>query len=133
MNLTVWKDTGTTSYPICNNVANGSVGVITCNTSGQTGNLRGQVYRQASPSVLLVQKLFSANYLPFTSSWGLFFSFLIAIPIIFLFAMVSPNAVLLGGIISLIPAFYFGSINLSILGGFIIIAGLVGHLLKHVR
>jgi hypothetical protein len=39
---------------------------------------------------------------------------------------------LLGGVISLIPALYFGSVNMGIVGGLAILAGIVAHFLKRI-
>jgi hypothetical protein len=57
---------------------------------------------------------------------------LVALPIIFLFAFVSPVAAIVGGVISLIPALYFGSVNIGIVGGFAILGGIVAHFLKRI-
>jgi hypothetical protein len=46
--------------------------------------------------------------------------------------MVSPVAAILGGIISLIPALYSGSVNIGIVGGIAVLGGIVAHFLKRV-
>lgn len=132
MNLTVWKLTSTSDYVICSNQATGVSGVITCNTSMYTGTLKAEARREASPKVVLVQKIVTVGTNAFKSGFGLWLALLIAIPIIIMFAMVSPIAAIFGGIIALIPALYFGSINISIFGGLIVLGGIVAHFLKRV-
>jgi hypothetical protein len=132
MNLTIWKDTGTTSFIACSNSVTGYSGAISCNTSGYTGTLRGEVSRAASPPVILVQKIVSIVTSAFKSPFGLWLSMLLALPVIFLLAMVSPVAAILGGIISLIPALYFGSVNIGIVGGIAVLGGIIAHFLKRV-
>jgi len=134
MNLTVYRVTSTTIYPVCSDIISGAVGALSCNTSEYTtGQLRAEVVREASPPVTIVQKvvhLFDSAFKG--SSFGLWLSLLIALPIIFLFSLISPVGALLGGIIALIPALYFGSINIGIVGGLAILAGIVAHFLKRV-
>ena len=120
MNLTIWKDTGTSSYSICSSIGTGSVGALSCSTN-ITGSLRGEVYRSASPPILIMQKLVDTDSSALTSILGLILSLLLAIPITFLFATYSPHIGIIGGIIALIPALMFKSINLTIFGGFIVI------------
>lgn len=134
MNLTVYRLTGTTEYAVCSQSISGAVGALTCNTSAYTtGILRGEVYRSASPPVEIVQKvvhLFTSAFKG--SSFGLWLSMLLALPVIFLLCLVSPIGALLGGIIALLPALYFGSINIGIVGGLAVLAGIVAHFLKRV-
>ena len=132
MNLTIWKDTGTTSYVICNNTVSGASGVLTCNTSAYTGKLRAEVRRAASPDVILVQKVAQIITSAFKSSWGLWLSLLIAIPIMFFTAMISPVAALIGAVVALIPALYLGSVNIVIVGSLAILAGIVAHFIRRV-
>jgi len=132
VNLTIYKDTGSTSYQICSSINNNFVGIVTCNTSGFTGTLRGVVTRAASPNVPLAQLIVNIFTSSFKSSWGLWLTLLVAIPIIMVGAMISPTAVIIFGVIALIPALTFGSINWGVLGGLIVLGGLVAHFLKRV-
>lgn len=132
MNMTVYKLTGTSVYPICSANVTGASGAMTCNTSIYTGNLKGVVERSASPPVPIVQKLVSIGSSAFQSKFGLFLSLLIAIPIIFIFAFMTPIGAVIGGVISLIPALYFGAISWVVVGGFAILAGITLHFLKRI-
>lgn len=132
MNLTVYKLTGTSIYPVCSSSVSSWSGAITCNTSIYTGTLKGEVKRSASPEVPIAQKVINVGTNAFKSKYGLFISFLIALPIMFLLIIVSPFVAILGGIISLIPAFYFGSINIGVFGGIIVLGGIVAHFIKRI-
>ncbi len=132
MNLTVWKDTGVSSYILCSNLITGISGAVSCNTSGETGSLRGVVLRSASPEIPFASKIVSITTSAFKSTFGLWLSLLLAIPLIFTFAFISPIVAVIGGVVALIPAFYFGSINLGILGGIAILGGIIIHFLKRV-
>ena len=132
MNLTIYKVTGTNVYPVCSNSVSGFTGAVTCNTSAYSGTLRGEVERYASPPIPIISKIISTGSTAFSSQWGLFLSLLIALPIIFIFAFVSPVAAIVGGVISLLPALYFGTITIAIIGGFAILGGIVLHFLKRV-
>ena len=57
---------------------------------------------------------------------------LIAVPVIFFFAMMSPLGALIGVVVALIPAFYFGSVSLVIVSGIALLAGLVAHFIGRV-
>lgn len=132
MNLTIYKVSGTRVYSICSDVVSGYSGAITCNTSLYSGRLRGVVVRSASPGIPIAQKIIDTATTAFSSTFGLFISLIIGIPIIFVFAMMSPIAAIVGGIIALIPAFYLGAINLAILGGIAVLGGIVMHFLKRI-
>lgn len=132
MNLTVFKDTGISSYAVCSNSVVGAVGAITCNTSLYTGTLRGEVYRSASPIVPIVQKIVNVGTSAFNSSYGLWITLLIAIPIVLIFAFMSPILAIIGGVVALIPAMFLGSINFAIVGGIAVLGGIVLHFLKRI-
>lgn len=127
MNLSVYKQSGLNTVSVCNSAITGSSGAVTCNTTGQTGVLRAIVMRSASPPVQIVEKVISLVSSPFKSSFGLFLSFIIGLPIIGAFALVSPVAVVIGGIIALIPALYLGTIAPAVFGAFAILAGIIIH------
>ena len=132
MNLTIYKMTGSGFNSVCSDIITGSSGAITCNTTGQTGTLKGEVVRTASPPVLIAQKTISVGTTTFNSSWGLWLSMLLVIPIIFVFAFMSPIGMVIGVIIALILALYFGSINVAILGGVAVLGGIVLHFIKRI-
>jgi hypothetical protein len=132
MNLTIYKVTGTSVYAICSDYSTDYAGVLTCNTSAYSGNLKGVVIRSASPGIPFVQKLIKTGSTAFQSSFGLWISLLIGIPIVFIFAIMSPVAAVIGGVVALIPALYLGAINWTILGGIAVLAGIVMHFLKRI-
>jgi len=132
MNLTIYKVTGTSVYPICSTFASSYTGVLTCDTSAYSGTFRAVVYRSASPAVPITQKVISTLTTAFSSSFGLWLSLIIGIPIASVFAFMSPVAAVIGGVIMLIPAFYLGAINLTILGGIAILGGITMHFLKRI-
>lgn len=132
INLTVYKLTSTNDLIVCSNSVTGSSGAVSCNTSLYTGTLKAEVTREASPGVVIVQKIIKTGSNAFKSPFGLWLSLLIGIPIIFIFAVVSPIAAIIGGVVALLPAFYFGSINLGVVGGIAILGGIVAHFLKRI-
>jgi hypothetical protein len=132
INLTIYKLTGTSILPICSNIATGSTGAVSCNTSGYTGTLKGVAVRTASPGVALAEKIITTTTTAFSSQFGLWLALLIAIPIVFIFSMMSPIAAVIGGVIAIIPAFYFGAISWAVIGGIIILGGITIHFLKRV-
>lgn len=132
VNLSVQKITGTSTYTVCSATTTGHVGAVTCNTSAYSGTLKGLVHRAASPEVPLAEKIISTATTAFRSAYGLWLSLLIALPIVFIFAAVSPIAAIIGGVVSLIPALYFGAITWTIVGGIAVLAGIVFHFLKRI-
>lgn len=133
MNLTIYKLTGTSIYPICSSLVTGYSGAVTCNTSGYTGTLQGVAVRTASPPVPIAQKIVTIGTNAFSSTYGLWISLLIGLPIVMIFAFMSPLGAVIGGVLALIPAYYFGAITLAIIGGVAILAGIVLHFLKRIK
>lgn len=131
MNLSIYQQTNYGDTLICNSVISGYVGAVNCNTSGYVGNFIGKVTRLPG-NYNIAQLLSDITSTPFKSEFGLWLTLVIAIPIILLFAMVSPIALLVGAVISLIPALYFGSLNWLIVGGIAILAFIVSHFIKRV-
>lgn len=130
MNLTVYRQTGTSIYPICSSLVTGYSGAMNCNSSAYTGTLKGVVVRSASPGIPLAEKIVTITTSAFSSTFGLWLSMLIAIPIIFIFAFMTPIGAVIGGVVALIPALYFGAINWAVLGGITVLAGIVLHFLR---
>jgi len=133
MNLTVYRETGTSVYEVCSSTSSGYVGAVTCNTSAYTGRLHAVVKRSASPAVPIAELIKEIFTSPWTSTWGLWLSLIIIIPIVFVFAMISPVAGIIGGVASLIPAWYFGSITFTIIAVFTVLGGIVLHFAKRVN
>jgi len=132
INLTVYKVTGTSVYPVCTDAISAYSGAVTCNTSAYSGTLKGVVLRSASPPVTLAEKIIETTTSAFRSSFGLWISLLIALPIVFIFAFMSPIGAVVGGVIALIPSLYFGAIGWVIMGGIAVLAGIVMHFLKRI-
>ena len=132
MNLTIYKVTGTSVYSICSDSITGYVGALSCNTSIFSGTLKGVVVRSASPGIPIAQKIINVGSSAFSSSYGLWISLIIGIPIVFIFALISPIAAVIGGVIMLIPAYFFGAIGIAIVGGVAVLGGIVMHFLKRI-
>lgn len=132
MNLTVYRITGTSTFPVCSSSSTAFTGVLSCNTSIYTGTLKAVVERVASPPIPIASKIIDVVNSAFTSSYGLWISLLIAIPIALIFAFISPVGAVVGGVIALIPAFYLGSVNTAIIGGIAVLGGIVVHFMKRV-
>ena len=128
MNLTIYKDAGDSSNIVCNAFTSGFVGAMTCNTSLYSGTLRGEVTRGTNPDVLITQLIIETARTVFSSStWVLWLAALAAIPIIMLFAIVSPYAALIGGVIALLPGLIFKIIPAAVLGATIILFAIIAH------
>jgi hypothetical protein len=127
MNMTVYKMTGTSTISVCNSAVTGTSGAITCNTSGQTGQLKAIVMRSASPPVPIASKVVNIVTSAFKSTYGLWLTFLLGLPIVFIMALISPLGAIIGSILLLVPAFYLGTINLAILAGIGVLGGIVAH------
>jgi hypothetical protein len=132
MNITAYKSNGITDYSICSNIITGYSGAITCNASGYTGIITAKITRVASPPVTIITKIVQIFNTAWKSSWGLWLSMLIAIPIIAIFSMISPIAMIIAGIVSLIPALYFGAVNWMIIAGLAVAGGIVIHFMKKI-
>lgn len=132
MNLTINYLAGNNEYAVCSSIVSASTGAITCDTSAYHGTLKAIVSRSASPPVIVTTQTENTEDSEFASSFGLFLTYLIAIPVILVFAIISPVGVVIGGVIAFIPAFYLGSINLAIFGGIAVLGGLVLHFMKRV-
>lgn len=134
INLSVYRDTGTNSFLICSSNYLGFVGALSCNTSAfLSGIQRAVVVRSTSTSqTTLAQKIVTIGTQTFKTGFSLWLIFLIAIPIILFFSFVSPVGAIIGGVIALIPAFYFGILSLTVIGGVAILGAIVAHFLKRI-
>ena len=133
MNLTIYRETDTSTYAVCSDTSTNYAGALTCNTSTYTtGKLKAVVRREASPAVTLLTRIVTLGSTAFKSGWGLFLSLLVAIPLAFTFALISPIFALAGVVIALIPALYFGSINSIIFTSVVVLAIIVAHFLKRI-
>jgi hypothetical protein len=129
MRFKVTRERGDSSTTICDTTGAGTTGVLTCDSTGYTGTLKGTAYRTASPETPIAQKIIDTLSTPFRSSSGLFISFIVLVLMAFV-GIFSPIAVMVLGLIGLVVALKLGVITLAIfipLGGII---GLVIHFLK---
>lgn len=132
MNMSIYRITGTSTAIICSSSSTAFTGVLSCNTSLYTGTLKGVVERVASPPIPIASKIINAVNTAFKSAYGLWILLLIALPIVLIFAFYSPVAAVIGGVISLIPGLYLGSINVAIIGAIAILGGIVIHFMKRI-
>jgi len=135
MNLTVYKKNNLDWVAVCSDSSSNFIGVLVCNTSAYTsGEFKANVFRQASPLQLVTQKFWNLFGTAFRTKTVLWIVTLISLPLIFVFAMVSPIFAVIGTIISLIPLYYFNIIDTTIFGGLLVIGVIIiivtGRLLK---
>lgn len=136
MNMTIYRDTPTSSYVICSSYSTAYTGVITCNTSAYltlNGKQRAVIIRTASPPVTIAYKIYEGLTTVFKSSYALWLSLLLAIPIVITLATVSPTGAIIGGVLAFLPALYFGSVNLTIVGALAVLGGIVMHFAKRIQ
>lgn len=129
MNMSVYRDTGTSSVEICSTGASGFTGVLSCNVSQYSGTLRATVYRSASPSQVFLEKIVQTTTTIFQNRIGLFLGFLAFIVLVF-FGHANPTLTIVFGILGLIPSVILGSISLTVFIGFGILGGLIIHFMK---
>ena len=132
MNLTIYKNTGDSSRIICSGIANGATGAITCNTSGFEGTLTGIAYRSASPQIPVSALTISTINSAFKNEFGLWLMYILATAILLAFCLISPIMAIIGGIICLLPAYYFGAVPLEVIGILAIMAGIILHFTKRI-
>lgn len=130
MNISLIDSENLNKYVICSSTTTGYVGAITCNTTGYSGNLEGNIYREASAGRTLASKIVLVGESIFTNKFILWMTTLIAIPLMLFLAMTSPISAIIGGVIALIPALYFGAINIVIIGGLALIGGIIFYVLS---
>lgn len=128
MNLTVFKDRGVDSIVVCSSQSLGYTGVITCSAGSETGLLRAEVYRSASPQEAILSMYQDVrDYLSTRASGdiGLFLTFIIAGFLAGIGSFISPVIGIILAIIGLVPALAFGSIKLGFFIAFAVLGGLV--------
>jgi hypothetical protein len=130
MNITYLDNNNLNKYVICSSSVSGYVGAMTCNTTGYSGTLIGEVYREASAGRTFAQKIVNIGEDLFENKFILWLSLIIGIPLMLFLAMISPISAIIGGVIALIPALYLGAINMAIVGGVAIIGGIIYYVLS---
>ena len=129
MNLIVTRERGDSSFTICDVSADGFTGILTCDSTGYTGTLVATAYRTASPATPIFQKIVNTLSSPFSSTVGLFFSFIL-VALLMLIGVYSPVASVILGILALLPALYMGVITLAIFIAIAVLGGIVIHFMK---
>jgi len=132
MQLNVYKMFGVEDTLICATNSTAYTGVLTCNVSTYTGQLKATAFRSASPSQIIAIAWHDMTSTPFKSGLGLFLTFLIALTL-FLMGMAMPVASIILGILALIMGIIIGSITLSIVIALSVIAGIVIHFMRKSR
>lgn len=133
MNLTVYKQGTISSEIVCSTTSIGYTGTMICDVTGQTGTLKAEVYRTASPSVLLAQLIaeIRTSFADVTGggTMGLFIGAIVLIFFVMV-GIISPVLVIILGIVSLIPLYFLGSINWMILTGIAVMGGIILHFMR---
>lgn len=136
MNLTIWQD-----YPdrdsiiLCSTTSTDFTGVLVCDVSAYTGQLRAEVWREASPRVLIAQLLKSIRSSLIDTDSGKTMSLLIGLIMVISFALmgvVSPVLVIILGVVGLIPLIIFGVLDKATFLIIGCIAGIVLHFLRRI-
>lgn len=134
MNLTVWKD-----YPdknseiICTNSATGFTGILVCDVSDYSGQLRAEVWRYASPKILIAQLFASIKSALIDTANGKFIGLFIGLILVISMALmgtVSPPLAIILSVVALIPLVFLGVIDKAI---FLIIGAIAGIILHFLR
>lgn len=129
MRFLVKRERGDSAFTICDDSASGFTGVLTCDSSGYTGTLRGLAYRTASPELPIAQKIINTGATIFAGSIGLLLSLIIFLVLAFIGAF-SPAVAIILGVAGLFPAYLFGSISLTIFIAIGVLGGIVIHFMK---
>lgn len=132
MNLTVYKLGALSNTIICSTSSTSYTGVMLCNVSAYTGQLKAKVTRTSSPELTLSTLIVNIRSTIIDSGGGMFGLFVGAILVIF-FALIgafNPILSVIFGIIALIPLFLMGNITWEILMAIGVIGGVVIHFLR---
>jgi hypothetical protein len=136
MNLTVWQDKGNAdSEIICSTTSNSFTGILVCDVSSYTGQLRAEVYRSASPKILIAQKLVDIRNSLMDVEGGktmvLFIGLILTITMA-LMGVVSPPLVVILSVIALIPLMFLGLFSVALLVLIGAIGGIILHMLRRI-
>ncbi len=130
MRFLVTRESGTNSLIICNDTNAGFTGVMSCNTSEYTGLKKAVAYRSASPPVIIVQKVVSEINTTFNSGFGLFIAVILWLAIVLSGFGNNPIWIIVLGVVGLIPALFFGTINIAIFTGIAVLGAIIIHFIK---
>ena len=135
INLTVWADTFSTSTLVCSETSTSFTGVLACNVSGESGILRAEAWRSASPPNLLAQNIQTLKTYFTSTSEGKSLGLILGAILVVFFAFMgifSPVTMIILSVVALIPLVFLGNITYLIFGGFVIIAFICLHFLKRI-
>jgi hypothetical protein len=131
MNLTVYQDyANAESQIVCSQSSSSFTGVLVCDVSAYTGQLRAEVYRQASPPILIAQLLADLRSTFIDLEGGKTISLFIGLILVVTMALmgvVSPPLVVILSVIAIIPLMFLGAISISVF----IIIGTIGGIILH--
>jgi hypothetical protein len=130
MRLLVEKERGDYFTTICDTSSSGYTGIINCNVSGQTGTIRAQAFRTASPEVPIAEKIISIVNNLFKSTTGLF---IVAIAFIFFtfVGIFSPIAAIVFGVVGLLIGVAFGVFHYGLVIAIGVLGGIIIHFMRN--
>lgn len=129
--MKVYLEGSTNSPLICTDIATGYTGVVSCNISGYDGTVRAEVYRTASPSLLLANMLRQLSSTVFRSDIGLIIGLIFSL-VLALIGISNPALTVIMAVIGLIPAVIFGSLGLGVVISLGALGGIIIHFMKRV-
>ena len=130
--LNIYELTSIGERLICTTSSTSFTGVLTCDVSGETGQLKAIVERSASPPIIIstLHVDLSPNLIDSGGGeMGLFLSFILII-FVALASLINPVVGVIGAVVALIPALIFGSITVTILIPVITMMFIVIHFMK---
>jgi len=128
MRLYVVKETGYQSITICNETAEGYVGVLTCNIENNTGIIRARAFKDLNPEIIFAE-IVKEIRTSIESNIGLFAGFVLSLAAA-LIGLFSPIASIIMLFVGLIPSVIFGTITLEMFFGIGALGGIIIHFIK---
>jgi len=136
MNLTVWQDfADKPSTIICSTTSSSFTGILVCDVSAYTGQIRAEVWRTGSPAILIAQLLEDVRTTLIDIAGGktivLFIGLILTITMA-LMGVVSPPLVIILSVIALIPLMFLGLFSVALLVLIGAIGGIILHMLRRI-
>jgi hypothetical protein len=135
INLTVYKETGTSSELVCSSTSTGYTGIVICDVSAYSGNLRATATRTASPETYL-KELSVWIRDTFITAGGGTLGLLLGAILLIVFAFVgiaSPVLVIILAVVSLIPMVILGNISMGVFAAIGVVAGVILHVIGRTK
>lgn len=137
INLTVWQDFGDRdSIIICSATSTDFTGVLTCDISAYSGQVRAEVWRESSPRIMIAQLLKSLRDTILDQEGGRTISLLIGFILVVSFALmgvVSPILMVILGVVGLLPLIILGVFDKATFLIIGCIAGIILHFLRRIQ